>query len=898
MQYRRKIAIPLIACSLGVTAGLAGVGGVLPARAAVSGGPVLALTTTNTIVGFNAATPGTLSQTTPITGLQPGESIVGFDVRPATGELFAVGVTGSTGRMYVINSSNGVATLVGTAVFSTTLPAGGTWSVDFNPTVDRIRFVHSTGVSLRLNPLNGTLAATDTTIAPAKPTALAYDRSTASAPAATTLFTIDDATDTLNLIGGVNGAPSPNGGTTSLVGALGVNADTASVGFDIAPQGDALATLSVGGVYGLYTVNLASGAATLLGAVGAGTVELRDIALPRPPVAAMLALTTANTLLGFDAATPATTVARSITGLAAGETIVGIDVRPATGEVIGVGLVGTVGRVYRIDATTGAATQIGSTPFAVAATAPTWSVDFNPTVDRIRLTNSAGDSYRLNPLTGALAATDTDIAPAKASAVAYDRSVATTTVTTLYAIDDVANTLNTIGGPDGVPSPNGGATIARGALGVTTDSNLVGFDISPIGEGVAALSVAGSTGLYTVDLASGGAQLIGLLGDGTPDVIDVAFVAKFAVGGSQFTSVAASRLLDTRSGVKPAADSTTTLQVTGVAGVPANAMAIVLNTTATEATAAGFVTVYPTGETRPVVSNLNLTAGQTQANLVSVKVGTGGSVTLYTQSGTHLVVDVLGYYAPATGTAGRFTSLTPARLIDTRNTVKVGPASSVVVPVLGQGGVPAAGVSAVLVNVAATDATGAGFITVHASGTPRPATSNVNLARVNGTASNLTIVPVGADGAITVFSQNGAHIVVDVAGWYGDATAKGGYSGLFVPVSPSRVLDTRSGLGAPAGAVAIQGSIDVTLTGVGGVPAFGASAALVSVTAVDVTRAGFVTVYPTGQPLTVVSSLNADIAGQTTPNLVSAKLGTGGKVTLYSYAGGHLLADVAGWFTL
>ena len=895
MQFRRKIAIPLIACSLAATAGLVGVGA-LPVQAAVSGGPILALTSANTIVGFNAATPGTLTQTTAITGLQVGESIVGFDVRPATGELFAVGVTGSTGRMYVINSSNGVATLVGSGPFSTALPVGGTWSVDFNPAVDRIRFVHSTGINLRLNPLNGTLAATDTTVATAKPTALAYDRSTSPAPAATTLFTIDDTADTLNLIGGVNGTPSPNGGVTSAVGPLGVNAD-ASIGFDIAPQGDALATLSVGGVYGLYTLNLATGAATLVGAVGTGTVELRDIALPRPPVGAMLALTTANALLRFDAAAPGVTTTVAITGLQVGETIVGIDVRPATGEVIGVGLVGTAGRVYRIDPTTGAATQLGSTPFAVTATAPTWAVDFNPTVDRIRFTNSLGDSYRLNPLNGALAFTDTDIAPAKPSAVAYDRSVATTTATTLYAIDDAAETLNTIGGPDSSPSPNGGVTIARGPLGVTTDSDLVGFDISPIGEGAATLSVGGVTGLYTIELATGTARFVGTLGDGMTDVIDVAFVAKFAAGGSQFTPVAPTRLLDTRSGAKPAANSTTDLMVAGMAGVPANATAIVLNTTATKATAAGYITVFPTGEMRPVASNLNLMMGQTQANLVTVKIGTGGSVSMYTEKGAHMIVDVLGYYAPATGTAGRFTPLTPARLIDTRDTTKVAAGGSVDVPVLGQGGVPASGVSAVVVTVVATNATAPGFVTVHASGTTRPATSNLNPARVNGKASNLAVVPVGMDGAITVFSEAGSHIVVDVVGWYGDASAKGGYSGLFVAVSPSRVLDTRSGVGAPAGAVAVGGSLDVTLAGVGGIPAFGASSAVVNVTAVRATQAGFVTVYPTGQSLTEVSSLNIDMAGQTTPGLVSAKLGTGGKVTVFHDAGGHLLADVAGWFT-
>ena len=264
---------------------------------------------------------------------------------------------------------------------------------------------------------------------------------------------------------------------------------------------------------------------------------------------------------------------------------------------------------------------------------------------------------------------------------------------------------------------------------------------------------------------------------------------------------------------------------------------------------------------------------------------------------TSVLFGVLRHAAPATGTAGRFTPLTPSRLIDTRDTTKVAANGSVDVPVLGQGGVPASGVSAVVVTVVATNATAPGFVTVHASGTTRPATSTLNATRVNGKASNLAVVPVGANGAITVFSETGAHIVVDVVGWYGDASAKGGYSGLFVAVSPSRVLDTRSGVGAPAGAVAVGGSLDVTLTGVGGIPAFGASSAIVNVTAVRATQAGFVTVYPTGQSLTEVSSLNVDQAGQTTPSLVSAKFGTGGKVTVFHDAGGHLLADVAGWFT-
>jgi hypothetical protein len=892
MKLRSTLTISAAAMAVAL-AGVTPLGGASVAHAAVAGGPVLALTDANVIVGFNATAPGTLVQSTPITGLQPGETVVGFDVRPATGELFAVGAAGSTGRLYVINTTNGAARQIGAAPFGTALPTGGTWAVDFNPTVDRIRLVHSSGANYRVNPLNGALAATDTSVAPAKPSAVAYDRSTSPAPTATTLFAIDDAADTLNLIGGVNGMPSPNGGVTTSVGALGVDAG-ANVGFDIAPQGDALATLSVAGNSGLYTVNLASGAATLVGNVGDGSLDLLDIALPRPPVGAMLALDDDGMLLAFDAASPGTVTSVAITGLEAGESIVGIDTRPATGEVIGIGLAGTAGRVYRIDRASGAATQIGD-PFTVAAPSPAWSVDFNPTVDRIRLIAATGGNYRINPNNGVLAATDTPVAPAVVTAAAYDRPIATTTATTLFAIDTVANTLNLIGGPDGIPSPNGGVTTLRGPLGV--DATRAGLDISPVGEAVAALEVGGATGLYAVNLVTGGAESLGQLGDGNADVIDITFVARFPAGASQYYPVSAARLLDTRTTTKPAAGSTTELQVAGVAGVPAGATAVVLNVTGTEAAAPGFVTVYPTGLAQPVVSNQNLVPGQTRANLATVKLGAGGKVSIYTLSSVEMVVDVLGYYAPASSTAGRFTALPPGRLIDTRQSSKVAARGSVQVPVLGQQGVPATGVSAVLVTLAGTDVEAPGYLTAYAGGPTVPGISNLNLEDAGSTASNLAIVPVAADGTITVYSLSSAHVVVDVAGWFSDATGKGGYSGLLVPVDPARVLDTRIGTGATAGAMAPESSIDVTLAGAGGVPAFGASSALVNVTSVEPVRPGYLTVYPVGQTLGDFSSVNVDRTDRVTPNLVGATLGTGGAVTIYNNAGGHVVGDVAGWFT-
>ena len=195
MKIRKKVAISVIASSMGLVTGLSPSS---PAHVALPGGPVLALSGGNTLLRFNAATPTVVTPTS-ITGLLAGESVVGFDIRPSTGELFAVGIAGTTGHVYVINTTTGAASVVNSTAFSTTLPATGTWSVDFNPTVDRIRLVSSTGPSYRVNPIDGTLAGTDTAVAPGKASAVAYDRSTSPAPAKSTLFSIDDTTSHLNL---------------------------------------------------------------------------------------------------------------------------------------------------------------------------------------------------------------------------------------------------------------------------------------------------------------------------------------------------------------------------------------------------------------------------------------------------------------------------------------------------------------------------------------------------------------------------------------------------------------------------------------------------------------------------------------------------------------------------
>jgi hypothetical protein len=248
---------------------------------------IYAITTTNILVTFNSATPGTISGTLPVTGLQPGETILGIDFRPATAVLYALG---STSRLYTINIATGAATQVGTGQFSTLL-SGTEFGFDFNPVVDRIRVVSDADQNLRLNPDTGTIAGVDVNLAYAAgdPNAAANPNVVGAAytnngkgATTTTLFDIDSNLDILARQGSVNGSPvSPNAGQLFTIGGLG--ADTSNlVGFDISQQAVAYASLTVGGVPQLYTINLTTGAATLVGQIGGSgndALQIRDIAV-------------------------------------------------------------------------------------------------------------------------------------------------------------------------------------------------------------------------------------------------------------------------------------------------------------------------------------------------------------------------------------------------------------------------------------------------------------------------------------------------------------------------------------------------------------------------------------------------------------------------------------------
>ncbi len=374
-----------------------------------------------------------------------------------------------------------------------------------------------------------------------------------------------------------------------------------------------------------------------------------------------------------------------------------------------------------------------------------------------------------------------------------------------------------------------------------------------------------------------------------------------AVPGT-FRGVEPARILDTRSGLggstRVPADGTVTLQVGGRGGVPADASAVVMNVTVVDPASPGFVTAWPAGTERPLASNLNFSAGQTVPNLVVVPLGAGGKVNLVNRSvGTSdLLADVQGFYVGGTPTeSGTFVPVTPTRLADTRSgplAGRVGAGGDLTVDVTGRhGGVTVPGdATAVIVNVTAVDPAGAGFLTVYPADGDLPLASNLNYA-AGEVRPNLVAVKVGG-GAIKVrASAHGAvDVIVDLAGYVvGGATAPTA-KGAFVPLTPTRFLDTRTA----AGKVAASGSVDVPVAGTA-VPAT-ASGVVTNVTVTDTSAPGFLTVHPSGTARPVVSNLNW-VGGLTVPNLVFVRLGAGGYTLANSqHAPVSVVSDVAGYF--
>jgi hypothetical protein len=291
---------------LGVVVAALGVAGMSSSANAVT---IYGVTPDNTLFNFDSATPGTINSGLAMSGfVSPGENIRGIDFRPATGQLYAIG---SFGQLYTVNLASAALTPVGVGIGGANMD-GTSFGFDFNPTIDRIRVTSNTDTNLVLNPITGALqtTATDLFYPAGDPNlgvnpnvvASAYTNSILGAtiggpPASSQLYAIDSGIDIL-------ATQANNAGTLGTVGPL-LSVNTSDqVGFDIFSPAEgnntAFASLTPAGgsVSNLYTINLATGTAVLVGQIDGGTLvtDIAAVPVPEPTTLSLLALGAAGLL--------------------------------------------------------------------------------------------------------------------------------------------------------------------------------------------------------------------------------------------------------------------------------------------------------------------------------------------------------------------------------------------------------------------------------------------------------------------------------------------------------------------------------------------------------------------------------------------------------------------------
>ncbi len=250
--------------------------------------------------------------------------------------------------------------------------------------------------------------------------------------------------------------------------------------------------------------------------------------------------------------------------------------------------------------------------------------------------------------------------------------------------------------------------------------------------------------------------------------------------GDGYNSVTPARILDSRPGPGNVGGFTTPwtsglsrdLQVGGAGGVPSDADAVVLNVTVTGTTAGSYLSIWPQGATRPTVSSLNWTVGETIPNAVTVKLATNGKISLYNLTGNaDVIVDVAGYFKASTGKL--FHPLTPGRILDSRPgpgnvggyTTPWGAGTSRNLTVAGVAGV-LAGADSVVANVTVTNTSNSSFLTIWPQGASRPTVSSLNWS-AGETIPNAATVKLSGGGAISIFNNGGSvDAICDVSGYY------------------------------------------------------------------------------------------------------------------------------------
>jgi uncharacterized repeat protein (TIGR03803 family) len=374
------------------------------------------------------------------------------------------------------------------------------------------------------------------------------------------------------------------------------------------------------------------------------------------------------------------------------------------------------------------------------------------------------------------------------------------------------------------------------------------------------------------------------------------------VGPLQFVPVPPCRLVDTRNGnpIQGGTSQSFIVPQLGGCGIPTSAAAYSLNVTVVPHGPLGYLTIWPNGEIQPYVSTMNSPDGRIKANAAIVPSG-NSAVSVYVTNTTDLILDIDGYFAPAGSGSYQFYTLTPCRVVDTRDPSKpqgLGPPSlpaqqardfpvltSPCLQNLPQQPQAYSFNVTVVPNPAGQQL---GYLTVWPSNEQQPYVSTLN----NPTATvvaNAAIVPAAPDGDIDAYAYNSTDLVIDVNGYF---AAPGGTNALSLyPVAPCRVLDTRQNHGQP-----FMGELTVNVVGSACAPSNSAEAYVFNATVVPPGSMPYLTLWPDGAPQPYVSTLNA-YDGFITSNMaiVPANINDG-SIDAYAYALTQLILDISGYF--
>lgn len=322
------------------------------------------------------------------------------------------------------------------------------------------------------------------------------------------------------------------------------------------------------------------------------------------------------------------------------------------------------------------------------------------------------------------------------------------------------------------------------------------------------------------------------------------------------------------------------IPVAGLGPVPTDASAVLLNATATRAVRSGWLTLWPCGQALPGASTLNFERGKDRSNQATIKIGAGGKICAQSSQVTDLVLDVNGFL-PA---GSSFTVSEPQRVMDTRTTTKLRAGAELVVPVAGVAGVPA-NAAVVALNVTATAAEAAGYLTTYPCQTSAPEASSHNFSSWQDVA-NAVWAKVGANRAVCIRSSATVHVVVDLSGYQLSSTEG------IVTVVPNRVMDSRSGWRV-AGKVAGGSIAQLDVPGLGASESY-SGPLLLNVTATQADGVGYLTVWPCDSQKPLASNLNFR-PREDIPNAAFLRLGSTGKICLSPSVGTHLIVDFNGF---